>query len=230
MSERYFTEADGRGVQIRKESGLYIAGDRQPSDSVLAGEVTSGQPIWWHESFDDVLSHAAIESRATPGISSVTAVSSDVIPFRRRLGVAFADYLATYRSRNPDTLWPCIVSPEPLEPPQEYVRLPHMVAVNKTYSIQDTVMWELLSKPEAETWLKQPLPKQKPIEDRLPHILLLRRLVREQVQLDSKPYQEITQRLTAGRYLSILFVYQHIDLFIELFDEKQWQEISSVGN
>jgi hypothetical protein len=228
MAERYFTEADTEGVLTYDSPGLYVASEVPPAKGVYAGEIeASGRTIWWQEAATDTLEYEAIGYRALPEVRSITITSPANTVLSRRLGVAFADHLASYRAHNQDTSWPCIISPDPPGTPREYVRLPHLAAIQKANIVQDTVMWELLSSEDAATWLRQPLPEQQSIEDRLPHILFMRKLIREQVHLDSKPYQDIKRCLDAGRYLSILFVYQHADLFLELFEDRQWQAANS---
>jgi hypothetical protein len=79
-------------------------------------------------------------------------------------------------------------------------------------------MWEMLSDAEAENWLQAPLPEQSVIEQHLPELIQLRRAFREQNIPDTPNHHELARRLSAGRYISMLFVYQNIDLFSALFD------------
>lgn len=80
-------------------------------------------------------------------------------------------------------------------------------------------MWELLHITEAEQWLGTRLPDRQVVERHLPQLLELRAAYRARLLPDTRYHQELTHLLDKGRYLSILFVYQHFGLFEALLQE-----------
>lgn len=125
--------------------------------------------------------------------------------------LTFAQYLADYREKRSGIYRPCSISATPPEVDSGYVRLPHLVAFQDNAVVHDEVMWEKLSCEHAEQWLGSELPNQQLIEDHLSDLKILRAQVRTN-QLQDEKYDDLKKRLV-GRYLSILFVYQNIDLF-----------------
>lgn len=116
---------------------------------------------------------------------------------------------------------PCIVSAEPPETPTGYVRLPHLVTYSSsTTTVTDLAMWEVLSDAEAKQWLGSTLPDQRFIENQLPRLLELRAAYRANQLPDTHHHHELAHLLNQGRYLSILFVYQHFSLFEVLLQEE----------
>lgn len=132
------------------------------------------------------------------------------------LALSFGRYLAEYREERTGLYLPCDISATPPDIYTGYVRLPHLVAFQKDGTIRDEAMWEKLPRPRAEQWLGSELPNQQLVEDHLPGLKALRAKNREN-QLQDKRYGELKGRLV-GRYLSILFVYQNIDVFEELWE------------
>jgi len=132
------------------------------------------------------------------------------------LALSFGRYLAEYRKERTGIYLPCDISATPPDTYPGYVRLSHLVAFQKNETVQDEVMWEGLSRPHAEQWLGSELPNQQLVEDHLPGLKALRAKTREN-QLQDERYNELKGRLV-GRYLSILFVYQNIDVFKVLWN------------
>lgn len=131
------------------------------------------------------------------------------------LALSFGRYLAEYRKERTGLYLPCDISATPPDIYTGGVRLPHLVAFQKDDTIRDVAMWETLSHPRAEGWLGSELPDQQLVEEHLPNLKVLRAKNRAN-QLQDDKYSELKGRLV-GRYLSILFVYQNIDVFEELW-------------
>jgi hypothetical protein len=124
---------------------------------------------------------------------------------------AFAAHLAQHRERKTGAYEPCVVTASAPHVPAGHVRLPHLVAVERNEEIEDTVMWEILLLQKAETWLGSELPEQSEIEDNLDQLYKLRTEHRNGTLNQTHP--AIYEALGSDRYISILFVYQHIHLF-----------------
>ncbi len=131
---------------------------------------------------------------------------------------AFGKYLAAYRADRSGVEVDCDITINPPEVAPGHVRLPHLVAYTDGEQVQDHIMWEVMPRQRAEQWLGNPLPDQTLVESRLPSLLALRQGLREQTLVDTK-YDELKARLV-GRYVSILFVYQNIDVFKQLWSSE----------
>lgn len=77
-----------------------------------------------------------------------------------------------------------------------------------------------MSLPSAETWLNAPLPDQQHIEAHVPGLLRLRQALRANRLDGSTAQRRLAEIIQAGRYLSILLVYQHVDLLDVILDER----------
>jgi pimeloyl-ACP methyl ester carboxylesterase len=131
------------------------------------------------------------------------------------LAKSFARYLTDYRKVRTGVYRLCDISVTPPDIDPGYVRLPHIVAFQKSGTIADEVMWEKLPRQQAEQWLGSELPDQQFVEEHLPDLQALRVKNRAN-QLQDERYGALNRRLR-GRYLSILFVYQNIDLFADMW-------------
>lgn len=218
MSERYFTPNDLPHVTI-DSGGAYTVADHQPGNLRRAGEMADGTPLWWQEAHGEPVA-AAIDLRKNPlvrgiGILAAHGASEETLP------LPFAGHLTELRTRSRGMPLPCIVSAEPPETPTGYVRLPHLVAYSSnTTTVTDLAMWEVLSTAEAKQWLGSALPDQRFIENHLPRLLELRAAYRANQLPDTRHHHELSRLLSQGRYLSILFTYQHFSLFEVLLQEE----------
>lgn len=219
MPEKYFTPNDIPHLKV-DTGGVYVIANSQPDINLqLAGELANGDPIWWQKAGEEQM-RTAIELRDNPlvhgiGILAVRETSEDALP------LSFASYLTELRARNKGMSLPCVVSAEPPETPSDYVRLPHMVAYSPDKTkVTDKAMWEVLPGSEAEQWLSGSLPNQQFIESHLPQLLQLRAAYRTHQLPDTRYHKELAHLLDQGRYLSVLFVYQHFSLFEALLQEE----------
>lgn len=89
-------------------------------------------------------------------------------------------------------------------------------------SIEDRTVWEVMAAEKALCWLGGLLPekdKRLLIEQKLTRLLALRSQARTERLPDTEAGRRLADWLT-NRYLSIRMVYQHIDLFLDLLDDK----------
>lgn len=219
MPEKYFTPTDLPNLAIDNE-GVYAIAAHQPNPQLQqVGETADTTPVWLHAVAASEQVTAAIELRKFPLVRGVGMLATrraleDTLP------ITFAGYLTDLRTTNRGMMLPCIVSAEQPEVPPDYVRLPHLVAYTPDENtIKDKSMWELLHGTEAEQWLGTSLPDQQFVEQHLPQLFKLRAAYRAHQLPDTRYYQELTRLLDKGRYLSILFVYQHFPLFEALLQE-----------
>jgi hypothetical protein len=134
------------------------------------------------------------------------------------LALAFGEHLLKHRAQHSGITPPFTVSPRQPQLQPGYVRLPHLLCVRTNDGVDDRIIWEVLSLSQAEEWLGSPLPNQDYIESHLPAILAIRRHLREG-QARSPAQQRVAFALSQEkRYLSILFVYQHFELFKDLLN------------
>ena len=181
----------------------------------------TGEPVW-HSAGND-LAAQAVAARAVPGVSAV-AFAVGTAPAAQEIGLAlaFADHLREHRTGLLGANRPCAVSPA--RPPQvdgDLVRLPHLISVDRGGRRQDGALWELLPGAEIEPWLGAPLPEGAALVERhLGHLLRLRRAAYLGTLPRSGPHGMLRDLLARGRYFSIRFVYQHIDLFTDLLTPK----------
>lgn len=216
MEERYFTDADCAHFSGKVKSGFYLTTNQRPyARSHLSGATANGIPLWQISS--GASEQSGVDLRNLANVQSVTIASKGSSAAELGIAVAFANHLSDHRAKHRDVHTPCVISPTQPHVPVGCVRIPHLMAYIVDGTVQDRVMWEILPELEAEHWLDSPLPDQKAIEERLPQILRLRNIVREGGSINNPAYQELTGLLARGRYLSILFVYQHIGLLNELF-------------
>ncbi len=136
----------------------------------------------------------------------------------------FAAHLRTIRSTRlelPDIT--TIVSIDPVEPPHAWVRTPHFMTLEAVEGVTDMPIWEYLTREHAQVWCGGNLPNQLEVEQCIPKLLKLRHEYRNSGHLpsESPEAKEIERRLRAGRYLSMLFVYQNYELFKAMNYEDQ---------
>jgi hypothetical protein len=216
MEERYFTDADCAHFSGKVESGFYLTANQQPYvRSRLSGATADGTPLWWIPSVAS--RQGGVDLRNLADVQSVTIASKGSSAAELDIAVGFANHLSDHRAKHRGVRMPCVISSAQPHAPIGCVRIPHLMAYIVNNAVQDRAMWEILPEPEAERWLGGSLPDQEAIEKQLARLLRPRRTFREGEPINNPAYQELTGLLAHGRYLSILFVYQHIDLFNELF-------------
>lgn len=134
-----------------------------------------------------------------------------------RIGLAevFSKHLRSYRSTNRYFTGTGEIALNPPDVVEGWVRIPHLVTVVKASEISEIVMWEKLSNQDSVQWLDANIPDQDFIEKHLAELLDLKKRSRENT-LDPVLHKEIIGKLS-GRYLSILFVYQHFQFFKDLW-------------
>ncbi|HEU4965899.1 MAG TPA: hypothetical protein VFT53_00270 [Candidatus Saccharimonadales bacterium] len=217
MPERFFSPNDLPVIQTN-ESGLYAIASRQPGDLLYVGQTADETPLWWKPVPEkDIEQALALQASSTVHSLAMLATYKTL---EDGLPITFSQYLTDLRTKNKGLATPCLISADPPRTPTNYVRIPHLVAYEPNHgTILDTIMWELLAKKEAVQWLGSPLPDQQSIEAHLPDLLQLRSFVRTDRLPTTAVYGELKQ-LLSRRYLSMLFVYQHHQLFQCLFDDK----------
>lgn len=218
MPERYFTPEDLPQC-IVNDVGTYAIADRQPSvDLRHAGETADGTPLWWQEVHEEPVM-AAMELRKNSIVRGIGILATHGAS-EERLSLTFAGYLTELRAKNRGTAIPCVVSMMALEIPPDYVRLPHLVAYSAdNITVTDRAIWEVLPSTEAIRWLGGALPDQRFIEKNLSQLLELRAAYRANQLPDTRHYRELARLLSEGRYLSLLFIYQHSSIFEALLQE-----------
>lgn len=216
--ERAFTRADLARLDEPCAPGLLQATTRCPGAAASpVGVTVAGEPVWHSAPHDPAAE--AVAARAVPGVSAV-AFAVGTAPAAQEIGLALAvaDHLREYRTGLLGVSRPCAVSPA--RPPRgdcDLVRLPHLISVDRGGLRQDAALWELLPAAEIEPWLGAPLPEGAAlVEQHLGHLLRLRRAAYMGTLPRSGPHGMLRDLLARGRYFSIRFVYQHIDLFTDL--------------
>gem|GEM_PF-6514555 len=158
--------------------------------------------------------------RSNKQLLAMSAVDGRLTNIMDGLALTFSRHLRDNRyAKNGFDGPACITSIAPPLPPKECVRMPHLVATQFSPVLGDTIIWELQTEREAEEWLGGPLTGQDFVEGNLGRIIKLRQEIRSGKLAKTEQEKELQYNLSKGRYLSILFVYQHIDLFKNMFDE-----------
>jgi hypothetical protein len=85
----------------------------------------------------------------------------------------------------------------------------------------DAVIWELQTVREAEEWLGGPLIGQEFVEENLEKIINVRQQFRNGKMAGTVLEKELQNHLSKGRYLSILFVFQHLNLFKDMINNRE---------
>jgi hypothetical protein len=220
MSEHYFNQTEMATLKNYPESGLYITATNRPDATVQFAGTDNMSNVWWKPAGLENLEQTAINSRTKDSLE-IVVLSHDQVNTQTSFAVTFANYLFARRSALVQTAQPpYIISANQPRTPERTVRIPHLTATLGESGLEDAVMWEILPDGEAENWLQGPLPEQSTIEQHLPELIQLRRAVREQSIPDTPDHHELTRRLSAGRYISMLFVYQNVELFSTLFDNE----------
>ena len=224
MSEKYFQCDDLPTIDmpaISARAGIYAVGvqpDTPVGDQI--GSMPDGSLIEWlpgglvAESMQQ-----AIEIRQQP--HSVTVAGSEQTSDYVRLAIAFSDHVTKHREQKGNPIDSSIIVTQQPTVPNNYVRLPHLVAVNSNERVDDVVIWEALKEPEAERWLGAPLPDQTYFEERLAQIITLKQAWRSRQSSHHVLESILQEKLDQGRYMSILFVYQHAGLFMRLLDSME---------
>lgn len=133
------------------------------------------------------------------------------------LAAVFSEYLNTYRRERCGAIRSLGVTAAQPELSEGVIRLPHLVVFQDNNETQDIVLWERIALEDARIWLGGDLPDQEYVEAHIEDLLAMKRRIRTGEQLTQS--DQLVKERMAGRYLSILFVYQNFQLFKELWEE-----------
>lgn len=133
-----------------------------------------------------------------------------------KLARVFSEHLSAHRAAHNIVAPVGSITHSPPVLKRGTVRLPHLVAFSDEEGVRDVVLWECLPQNAAESWLGSKLPDQELVEQHLPDLLELRKRARQNT-LDPTIHMELIARLV-GRYISVRFVYQHLTLFQDIWD------------
>lgn len=220
MNERIFEKTDLSQIAEIRGPGLLAVAEHIQSGYSIVGHLPNGLPVWWQEALSENISEAGFTLRAVAGVVAISVIDERADSNRARLTLAFAEHLSRLRQNDPIISHPPLVAAALPVSPSECIRVPHFVAYKSSDSIRDLVIWEVMTTSEAEDWLGRTLPNQTLAESYLPHLLNLRKSIREkglEVIINSPI---LVQELSSGRYVSALFFYQHFDEFQILFKEE----------
>ena len=205
MTERYFVQGDFPELPVYEGTGLLVSGIKSTT---------------WNPKGVEPVEEFAMALRSNEHVMAISAVDGRPVDSMDGLALAFSRHLRhTRRSKNGFNGPACVTSIAPPLPPQKCVRMPHLVTIRSSSILDDTVVWEMQTEREAEEWLGAPLSNQNFVEGNLGKIMKLRQEIRSGKPATSEQEKEFQYNLSKGRYLSILFVYQHIELFKAMFDE-----------
>jgi hypothetical protein len=224
MSEHIFTDQDmPRLAPPFTQSRLYIVSEHAEQTPLMyAGETADGIPIEQLPVDGDELERRALRIAFYYQVETITIADGGTLALNG-LAVAFGQHLRKNRTAQGSSLRsPFITSGQTPTPPANHVRLPHMVARQTgPDTVGDTTIWELLHADSAERWLGKPLPDQATIEPHIATIAALRRAARDGQLTHTAAEQHLAALLAEQkRYISILFVYQNLGLFRDLFAER----------
>jgi hypothetical protein len=117
-----------------------------------------------------------------------------------------------------------ITSLYPLSAPEGHVRVPHLVAITTPGgNVKDEVIGELQSEEYSLEWLKEPIADQDIVEENMDKIIELRQRSRIGDLSFSSSGSQLKKERSKGRYISVLFIYQHLDLFKRIFQDMNGQ-------
>jgi hypothetical protein len=180
------------------------------ADEVLARD-EAGSVVWAATGF-----LAERDGRATlerPGVRAVSLATTGEQPAQVAVALQVAAHLARIRSAGLTPTRAYLTSPSRPVAAPDLVRIPHLVTVRTAdETMTDQVVWELMSRAEAEQWLGGPLPDQEFVEAHLPGLLTLRAAARA----GTLPATVAGQRLAGllhGLPLSVQLVYRRLELF-----------------
>ena len=217
MPERIFAQRDILPLTNRLP-GVYCAAENRPSlgFNLVQDIAINGVTLWFHAVPTGAQVVAATTLHWQPKLRGIACIEGQTAT-EYALPIVFAPYLTELRAKNQNMTLPCMIFDRSPEVPAGYVRLPHLVAYENTNAeIIDSVLWELLTQADAERWFRAKLPDQTSVEHNLSQLLVIRAAIRRGDSDDR--FRSIALALKQeGRYLSILFVYQHPELFKRLF-------------
>lgn len=221
--ERYFSPSDLPRIEVAGP-GVYAVAKEQPDATFsYAGKTADGATVWCQPQGVDRQIPAIITARQMPGILGIALIAKHTNQ-EDGLSLAFSQYLTELRTKKRNKTLPCVISSYRPELPSGYVRLPHLAAYVGAAPVADMVMWEILIDAEAEQWLGRALPNQEMFEENLQRQKALRGMICAGQNITNEAYRTLTTTIqTEGRYLSILFAYQHAALFQTIFE--QWPTI-----
>lgn len=205
MAERYFVQTDFVELPVYEGPGLLVSDIKSTT---------------WNPKGVEPAEEFAMDLRSNEHLMAISLVDSRSVDIMDGLALAFSRHLRRTRlSKNGFNGPACVTSIAPPLPPQGCVRMPHLVTTQSSSILDDTAVWELQTEREAEEWLGAPLTNQNFVEGNLGKIMKLRQEIRSGKPATTEQGKELQYSLLKGRYLSILFVYQHIELFKTMFDE-----------
>lgn len=220
MKERIFYEANVADIDdVHGPGSLVIAEALPDAGYEVVGDTATGLPIWWQAAPVEEIAEAGFALRALVGTKSINIVEAKPVSHQDGLALLFAEHLFEHRGRNGRTTLPPLVAANTPSPPADCVRIPHLITYASKASVSDVSVWEVLPTSEAESWLNGTLPDQHLAESYLPQLLNLKRRIRVEGLDNTDINPKLANQLSSGRYLSILFFYQHFALFQSMFDQ-----------
>lgn len=219
MSERVFSRGDVVDLPEGLGPGLLVADAVGSTYEQAVGHLSDGTTVRHIAYEQDGVIEAGMAMRTSEGIQILGLLQSEVEPPVDGLGLAFAEHLARTRRENGKRIGVPVVSSGRPDIPEGWIRLPHMLTLRSSSSYTDTVLWELMTEHEGVAWLGDALPDQSELESYLPWLLELRQTIRTSRPAPTDTWHELYGLLDKGRYMSTLFVYQHLDLFRRMYEE-----------
>jgi hypothetical protein len=205
MAEKYFGLSDCIELAAHEGPGLFIEGS---------------ESIEWKSTGVGAAEKAAMVLRSDSQLLALSVVDTRPSNDMDGLAVTFSRHLRETRSMRNGIIVPaCVTSITPPHPPKECVRIPHLVTTEFSPKLTDTVIWEIQTAAEAEEWLGAPLIGQEFVEENLEKIINVRQVFRNGKIAGTDLEKELQNHLSKGRYLSVLLVFQHLNLFEDMLKE-----------
>ncbi len=147
-----------------------------------------------------------------PGVRAVTLTPAGADPRLTAVGLRFATRLGVQRWSSGDQALACLTCWSKPRPPEGWTRLPHLLSVDTGRGIHDTVIWELISEPDAVKWIGTSDPDFGFVEAHVDTLCALRAAARAG-QLPATHAGQRLRGLLRQHDLTIRLVYRHTELF-----------------
>ncbi|WP_433358868.1 hypothetical protein [Streptosporangium sp. CA-115845] len=192
-------------------------------DSFGPGVVSNDerQSRLYYEQRDPVIAlRAALAVARRSWVHAVAVICEQASPVQASLAVTFAEHLHQVR-RARGLHGACVTSARrPDLPSSAMCRIPHLATIEHSGTPRhDVVVWEVMSRERLGAWLGHTTVDLNELEQQLPYLVALRRNARQGRLPDTAAAREL-RALLDRRYLSILMVLQHPDLFSRLLSPK----------
>ena len=205
MAEKYFGLSDRIELSAHVGPGLFLTGSESTE---------------WKQIEVGTAEEAAMALRSDSQLLALSVVDTRPSNGMDGLAISFSRYLRETRSIRNGIIAPaCVTSITPPLPPKECVRIPHLVTTVFSPKLTDAVIWEIQTVAEAEEWLGAPLIGQEFVEKNLEKIMNVRQRLRNGKTAGTDVVEHLQNHLSKGRYLSVLFVFQHLSLFEDMLKE-----------